>query len=195
MPKRVMRAQSFIIHTAILFARCAKLENLRKIFGKYFELKPNEGKSKVVTLKEAVREYVKPDMHVYFAYRPFGVVHEIVRQFHGHDAGFTVSCLGGVANINVLIAAGLVKRLVGGYAGLVLPSPVVSGVIQRGLQEGLEVENWSLLTMIQRLMAGALGLPFMPTSSLDGSSIAEEMRKGGIIGRYRTRLATARLVW
>jgi acyl CoA:acetate/3-ketoacid CoA transferase alpha subunit len=155
------------------------LEDLRKIFEKYFELKLNEGESKVVPLKEAVREYVKPGTHVYFAYSPFGIVHEIVRQFHGHDANFTVSCLGAAENINILISAGLVKRLVCGYTGLAFPSPVISGVIQRGLQEGLEIENWSFLTIIERLIAGALGLPFMPTGSLKGSSIAEENEERG----------------
>jgi len=156
-----------------------QLEALKKIFEKYFELKPIEGKNKIVPLNEAVHKYVKPGMHIYFAYLPFSPIHEIVRQFHGQNANFIVSCLGGVANINILIAARLVKRLIGSYAGLVLPSPILSGVIQRAVQEGMEIENWSLLTMVQRLMAGALGLPFMPTSSLKGSTIAEENEERG----------------
>lgn len=125
-------------------------------------------------LREAVQQHIKPGMHIYSAYLPFSIVHEIVRQFHGQDACFTLSCLGAVDNINMLIAAGLIKSLIGSYAGLILPSPIVSGVIQRGLQDGMEIENWSLLTMVQRLIGGALNLPFMPTSSLDGSTIAEE---------------------
>jgi len=151
-----------------------QLDGLKKIFEKYFELKPIEGQNKIVPLNEAVQQYVKPDMHLYFAYLPFATIHEIVCQFHGKNANFMISCLGGVENINILIAARLVKRLIGSYAGLTLPSPILSGVIQRAVQNGMEIENWSLLTMVQRLMAGALGLPFMPTSSLRGSSIAEE---------------------
>lgn len=136
-------------------------------------------------LNEAVHRYIKPGMHVYSAYLPFSTIHEIVRQFHGQDANFTVSCLGGVANINMLIAAGLVKRLIGSYAGLVLPSPVVSGVIQRAVQDGMEIENWSLLTMVQRLIGGALNLPFMPTSSLVGSTIAEENEERGLYKKIK----------
>jgi len=144
------------------------------MFGKYFDLKPNEGESKVTSLDKAVSQYIKPGMHIYSAYLPFATAHEIVRQFHGQGTAFTVSCLGAVENVNILIAAGLVKRLIGSYAGTILPSPAFSGVVQRAMQEGMEIENWSLLTMVQRLIGGALNLPFMPTSSLEGSTIAEE---------------------
>jgi len=150
------------------------LDSLGQFSERFFSLKPSEGRSKILPLREAVQQHIRPGMHIYSAYLPFSIVQEIVRQFHGKDACFTVSCLGAVDNINMLIAAGLVKRLIGSYAGLVLPSPVISGVIQRGLEDGMEIENWSLLTMVQRLIGGALNLPFMPTSSLDGSTIAEE---------------------
>jgi len=145
-----------------------------KIFEKYFKLEPIEGESKIIPLKEAVQGYIKPGLHVYLAYLPFAVTYEIVRQFHGKNANFTVSCLGGIDNVNILIAAGLVKRLIASYAGLILPSPVMSGILQQAISKGLEIENWSLLTMIQRLMAATLNLPFMPTRSLEGSSIADE---------------------
>lgn len=147
---------------------------------RYFELKPNEGKSKVTSLDKAVSQHIKPGMHIYSAYLPFATVHEIVRQFHGQGTAFTVSCLGAVENVNILIAAGLVKRLIGSYAGVILPSPAVSRVVQRAWQEGMEIENWSLLTMVQRLVGGALNFPFMPTSSLEGSTIAEENAEMGL---------------
>jgi len=147
---------------------------LDKIFDKYFKLELFEGESKIMRLDEAVQKFIKPGMHVYSAYLPFALTNEIVRQFHGRKADFTVSCLGGVDNINIMIAAGLVKRLIASYAGLILPSPVMSRALQQAISRGLEIENWSLLTMIQRLMAAALNLPFMPTRSLEGSSIAEE---------------------
>jgi len=158
----------------------SQLEVLSKIFEKYFELKSIEGKSKILSLNEAVHQYIKPGMHIYSAYLPFSTIHEIVRQLYGQDARFTVSCLGAVDNINMLIGAGLVKRLIGGYAGLILPSPVVSGVVQRAVQNGMEIENWSLLTMVQRLIGGALNLPFMPTSSLEGSTMANENEERGL---------------
>jgi len=150
------------------------LDALSQFSEKFFSLKPSEGKSKILPLREAVQQHIRPGMHIYSSYLPFSTVHEIVRQFRSLDACFTVSCLGAVDNVNMLVAAGLVNRLIGSYAALILPSPVISGVIQRGLQDGMEIENWSLLTMVQRLIGGALNLPFMPTSSLDSSTIAEE---------------------
>ena len=144
------------------------------IFDRYFRLEPIEGESKMVPMSDTVQRFIKPGMHVYSAYLPFALTYEIVRQFRGRNAYFTVSCLGGVENINILIAAGLVKRLIASYAGTILPSPVVSGVLRQATSQGMEIENWSLLTMIQRLMAAALNLPFIPTRSLEGSSIAEE---------------------
>lgn len=145
-----------------------------EFFDKYFKLELVEGESKIVHLDDAVQKFIKPGMHLYSAYLPFSLTYEIVRQFRGQNADFTVSCLGGVENVNILIAAGLVKRLIASYAGLILPSPVLSGVLQRAVSQGMEIENWSLLTIIQRLMATALNLPFIPTRSLEGSSIAEE---------------------
>lgn len=157
--------------------------SLAEISQRYFELKPNEDKSKVTSLDKAVSQHIKPGMHIYSAYLPFAIAHEIVRQFNGKGAVFTISCLGAVENVNILIAAGLVKRLIGSYAGVILPSPSVSGVVQRALQEGMEIENWSLLTMVQRLIGGALNLPFMPTDSLEGSTIAQENAEMGLYKR------------
>lgn len=139
-----------------------------------------EGKSKIMRLDEAIRKHIKPHMHIYSAYLPFALDYEIVRQFHGRKADFTFSCLGGVENINILIAAGLVKRLIASYAGLILPSPVMSYALQQAINEGMEIESWSLLTIVQRLMAAALNLPFMPTRSLNDSSIAEENEQRGL---------------
>jgi acyl CoA:acetate/3-ketoacid CoA transferase beta subunit len=39
----------------------------------------------------------------------------------------------------------------------------------------LEVENWTMLTICQRLLAGALGVPFITTRSLVGSSLGAEL--------------------
>lgn len=146
----------------------------RKFFDKYFRLGRFEGESKVMPLDEAVRNYVKPGMHLHLAYLPFAVTHEIVRQFKGQKPNFTVSCLGGVENIIILAICGLVKRLITSYAGLILPSPVMSRGLQNAIDNGLEIENWSLLTIIQRLMAAAFRMPFIPTCSLEGTCIAKE---------------------
>ncbi|UCH32240.1 MAG: hypothetical protein JSV05_02310 [Candidatus Bathyarchaeota archaeon] len=141
---------------------------------KYFELGLAEETSKITPLDAAIEKHIHPKMHIYSGYLPFALSNEIARQFRNKTPNFTISCLGAVDNINILIASGLVKRVIASYVGLILPSPVMSPVLQKALDEGLEIENWSLLTIIQRLEAAARNLPFMPTQSLKGSSIAEE---------------------
>jgi acyl CoA:acetate/3-ketoacid CoA transferase alpha subunit/acyl CoA:acetate/3-ketoacid CoA transferase beta subunit len=150
-----------------------------QLLRKYFKPKLMEDESKVKRLDEAIREYIKPGMHIYLAYLPFALTYEVVRQFNNRKGDFTVSCLGGVDNVVVMAAAGLVKRVIASYVGLILPSPVLSGALQQAIGNGMVVENWSLLTIIQRLQAAALNLPFMPVLSLEGSSIAEENEERG----------------
>jgi len=41
------------------------------------------------------------------------------------------------------------------------------------------VQNWSMLTLPLRLLAGALGVPFLPTCSLRGSSMEEDNARDG----------------
>jgi acyl CoA:acetate/3-ketoacid CoA transferase alpha subunit/acyl CoA:acetate/3-ketoacid CoA transferase beta subunit len=145
-----------------------------ELLRRYFKPELMEGEIKVKRLDEAVQEYIKPGMHVYLAYLPFALTYEVVRQFEDRKGNFTVSCLGGVDNVVIMAAAGLVRHVIASYVGLILPSPVLSGALQQAINEGMVVENWSLLTIVQRLQAAALNLPFMPTRSLKGSSIAEE---------------------
>jgi len=135
------------------------------------------GESKVKRLDEAIRENIKPGMHKYSAYLPFALTYEIVRQFHMRKNNFTLSCLGAVDNSIIMAVAGMVKRIIASYVGLILPSPVLSGALQHAISKGMVIENWSLLTIVQRLQAAALNLPFMPVRSLKGSSIAKENEK------------------
>jgi acyl CoA:acetate/3-ketoacid CoA transferase alpha subunit/acyl CoA:acetate/3-ketoacid CoA transferase beta subunit len=157
-----------------------KETDISELFGKYFKPELFHGENKVKRLDEAIREHIKPGMHIYSAYLPFALTYEIVRQFHTRKSNFTISCLGGVDNIITMAAAGLVKRIIASYVGLTLPSPVLSGALQNAISKGMVVENWSLLTIVQRLQAAALNLPFMPVRSLKGSSMAEENEERGL---------------
>jgi acyl CoA:acetate/3-ketoacid CoA transferase alpha subunit len=47
------------------------------------------------------------------------------------------------------------------------------------LEGRLEVQNWSMLTFPLRLLAGAMGVPFLPTKSLLGSSMEEDNARAG----------------
>jgi len=147
------------------------------------ELPLDEGPGKVTSLEEAVRRLVRPGMtlHLSSAHgRPSVIVREIVRQWWGKAPGFTVATVGLGSPWTALIHGGLARRVITTYLGESYPYPAPNPLISRAVIEGrLDVQSWSMLTLPLRLMAGAMGLPFLPTRSLLGSSMEEENSKQG----------------
>jgi acyl CoA:acetate/3-ketoacid CoA transferase alpha subunit len=133
---------------------------------------------KRTSLSEAVRNLVKPGAWIHVAYsdaRPNAALLEIVRRFRGTDPRFTLSTAGLVNVQNALVAEGLVERIVSSFVGENYPAPKPSPVLRHAqLTSDLEVENWSLWTLIARLVGGAMGVPFFPVRSLAGSDLADE---------------------
>jgi len=143
-----------------------------------FDLPPDQGRAKTMALADAVRRFVRPGMALHVCWsqaRPNAALLELVRQFAGRDPKFTLSCVGFANSQVALVAAGLVARLVTAYAGESYPAGGVNPLFQRAIDSGaVAIENWSQWTIVARLMAGALGLPFLPTRSLAGSDLARE---------------------
>jgi acyl CoA:acetate/3-ketoacid CoA transferase alpha subunit/acyl CoA:acetate/3-ketoacid CoA transferase beta subunit len=103
----------------------------------------------------------------------FATLHELIRQYwDGADEGFTLVGIGAGTWAGPLVLADAVDRLEVAFAGFGYPAPGPHPVIQEHIADGdLDVESWTYLTLIQRLRAGALDHPFVPTNSLAGSSI------------------------
>jgi glutaconate CoA-transferase subunit A len=145
----------------------------------------NTRQDKVMTLHEAVRTYVKNGNLISIGgftinRNPMAAVHEIIRQrirdlhLFAHSNG---------QGADELIGGGCVSRLDIAYAG--------SGKyactcirFQKAVQEGIiQVEDYSNFQMTLRFMAGAMGVPFLPTVSGLGTDLVnvwgfpEEMRK------------------
>jgi acyl CoA:acetate/3-ketoacid CoA transferase alpha subunit len=113
-------------------------------------------------------------------------LYEICRQFAGTrpEFEFISSSLSG--NYLQLVHLRLLKRAVVSFAGEGYPTPGPSPVMARALARGeLELENWTMLTISQRLMAAAMGVSFLTTRSLVGSSMAEELAKVGAFAEVR----------
>ncbi len=134
--------------------------------------------SKVVPLPAMIRDHVRPGMTLHL-----GVTHlfpqaqtaELIRAFAGTDPRFTLVAVGLSGFAVAALHLGLVRRAITSYAGDIYPSPAPNKVVQRVYADGsVTLEHWSLLSLIQRLAAGALGLPAMPTRSLAGSTMAED---------------------
>jgi acyl CoA:acetate/3-ketoacid CoA transferase alpha subunit/acyl CoA:acetate/3-ketoacid CoA transferase beta subunit len=135
-----------------------------------------EPKSKLLPLKEAVKRYLKPGMKLHLAGGiggPSAAIGEIIRQYHGKNPGF-VLIQGTVSGHAInLLHCNLVKKLIFSACADITNSGRPSKVMQKvWAEKSLELENWSLCSLQQRLMAGALGVSFLPTRSMARSSMA-----------------------
>ena len=140
-------------------------------------------KSKVMNLSDAVRRYIKPRYAIQFGEKPafpsgypMALLNEVIRQHYQKDPQFTYIAYGGYANtLAPMIAGGMVKKIISTFLGDPYPYPSPNPIIQKAFAEkSVEIEDWTMLTLTLRLMAGAAGLPFFPTKSLLGSSMVED---------------------
>ncbi|HSW39943.1 MAG TPA: CoA transferase, partial [Acidobacteriota bacterium] len=138
----------------------------------------SEKQGKVIDLQEAVERHVRPGMSIHLAAGiggPSAAVCEIIRRFYRKTPGFTLIQSTVTGHAVNLVHARLVKKLICSVCAHIAVSGRPSRVIQDALeQKEIELENWTLNSLQQRLMAGAMGVPFMPTRSVFGSSIADD---------------------
>lgn len=136
--------------------------------------------NKVMSLREAIMRFVVPGMKLHLAGGiggPSAAICEIIRQFHGATPGFELiqSTITGHA-LN-LVHCNLARKLVFSACVDLSVSARPSKTIQQAHSEDkLVLENWSLLSLQQRLMAGALGVGMISTRSIMGSTMALDNR-------------------
>lgn len=122
-----------------------------------------------------VREFVKPGMYLHLATtmsRPNALIYSLSRVFEGTNPEFTISVAGIHSSAHCLALSGIVKKMITGFAGDNYPKPSPNS-LYKDLMRGkpFELELWSLLTLVQRLMAGAMKLPGFVSNSLVGSDL------------------------
>jgi glutaconate CoA-transferase subunit A len=127
---------------------------------------------KVMAASDAVARFVRPGAILGMGGQnigrcPMALTHEIIRQRTG---GLTVvGCNLSIA-MDQLVGAGLVRRCECGSGNLERFGTTFCW--RRGIEAGsLEIEDYSHLAMVTRFLAGEMGVPFMPTRSLLGSSL------------------------
>jgi len=143
----------------------------------------HEGPDRTTTLEAAIREHVPAGATVYLGAahgRPNPAVRELARQWWGKTPGFTLATVGLGSPWTALVHGRLVRRVITTFMGEGYPFPTPQALISRAVLEGrLEVSNWSMLTFPLRLLAGAMGVPFLPTRSLLGSTMEEDNARSG----------------
>ncbi|MFQ6057323.1 MAG: CoA transferase subunit A [Anaerolineae bacterium] len=120
---------------------------------------------KLMTEQEAVAKFVKDGDYVSFDFSsftrgPLCLIREIIRQGRKHlwyCAKFTL------IESTLLVAAGAVDHIDVGFLGL-------GRALNQAVEEGrVKVTEWTNGTLTLRHLAGAMGVPFLPTRALLGT--------------------------
>jgi glutaconate CoA-transferase subunit A len=136
----------------------------------------NTSTDKVMDLNQAVRKFVSEGCHLsiggFTANRnPMAAVYEMIRQ---GVRGLHVYAHSNGQGVDELIGGGCVRKLEVAYAGNGRFAPTCVR-FRRAVQEGkITVEDYSNYQMSLRFLAGAMGVPFLPTRSGFGSDILEK---------------------
>jgi acyl CoA:acetate/3-ketoacid CoA transferase alpha subunit len=124
---------------------------------------------------DLVARFIAPGEHVHLAMtpsRPNAVTYALARWFAGRHC-LTVSMAAVHSAAHALTLSGAVDQMITGFLGDTFPVPRPN-LLYRDLVSGapFQAEVWSLLSLTQRLVAGAMGLPHAVTNSLRGSDLA-----------------------
>ena len=133
--------------------------------------------TKLTTLTEAVAS-IPPGAHL--ALSGFAITRctmafarEVIRQ---GIKDLTISQCVGAMDVDMLVGAGAVTRLI--YGGGSLDRFGRLNCVNRGIEDGtLAAEEYSSLSVAFRYLAGALGIPFMPIRSLRGSDLMTQLKE------------------
>ncbi|OGR23663.1 MAG: ketoacid-CoA transferase [Desulfobacterales bacterium RIFOXYA12_FULL_46_15] len=128
---------------------------------------------KTMPLHEAIQLYVKNGSHISIGgftltRNPMAAVYEIIRQnirdlhLYAHSNG---------AGLDELIGAGCISKLEIAYAGIGKAAPTCIRFARAVQNKEILCEDYSNYMMSLRFMAGAMGVPFLPTLSGFGSDI------------------------
>lgn len=136
----------------------------------------NTGKDKISTLPEAIDHFVHNGAHISIGgftinRNPMAAVYEIIRQrirnlhLYAHSNG---------QGVDELIGGGCVTRLEIAYGGSGRFAPTCIRFRKAAEIRTIAVEDYSNYQMTLRFMAGAMGVPFLPTRSSLGTDIIEK---------------------
>jgi len=136
----------------------------------------NTGKDKISTLPEAIDHFVPNGAHISIGgftinRNPMAAVYEIIRQrkrnlhLYAHSNG---------QGVDELIGGGCVSRLEIAYGGSGRFAPTCIRFRKAAETRTIAVEDYSNYQMTLRFMAGAMGVPFLPTRSSLGTDIIEK---------------------
>ena len=129
---------------------------------------------KLVSMSEAVAQFVPDGTSVAMSLQleqmiPFAAAHEIIRQKKRN-----LTLIGPISDVlfDQLIGAGCAEKAIAAWVGNAMMGSAYN--FRRAVEQGsLRVFNMTNLTLALALQAGAMGVPFLPTRSAQGSDTAK----------------------
>ena len=129
---------------------------------------------KVMTTAEAIKKFVNDGEFLfiggYICRPPFAAIHEIIRQ---KKCDLTITRSNAADDFDMLIGAGCVKRFIATFISLGLYglARCYRRSIEKGIPHRIELEEYTNLSLPLMLMAGALGMPFVPVKDMVGTDL------------------------
>ncbi len=136
----------------------------------------NTTSDKTMTLSRAVAQFVPKNCHISIGgftinRNPMAAVYEIIRQ---RISGLHLYAHSNGQGVDELVGSGCVAELEIAYAGSGRFAPTCVR-FRKAVQQGtLPVEDYSNYQMTLRFLAGAMGVPFLPTRSGLGTEIIDK---------------------
>ncbi len=133
-------------------------------------------KSKIMTMREAIRAFVNDGDVVYLGgflqHEPYAAVHEIIRQ---EKRRLTVTKSAGMIALDQMIGAGCIDKVISTYIWNPLPKPAhaLRRCVEKEIPHKIQMEDYSFLSLTLAYFAGALDLPFVATKTLLGSDFTK----------------------
>jgi glutaconate CoA-transferase subunit A len=130
--------------------------------------------SKVMSTKEAISKFVNPGDFLfiggYICRTPFAAIHEIIRQ---RKNNLTITRSNAADDFDMMIGAGLVKRFIGTFLSLGIYGlgRCYRRSMEKSIPHKIEVEEYTNLSLPMMLMAGAMGMPFVPVKDMVGTDL------------------------
>jgi len=144
--------------------------------------------SKIMTAKEAVSKFIGDGMTVaigsFFHTIAYDITHEIIRQKKKH---LTICAPSFNEHADQMIGAGCIDRIESSYVWMEVFGPLYCfrRAMEKGVPHKIEMEDYTNFTMMARLLAGALGLPYVPVNSMKGSDM---MKCSSWMGENKVKL-------
>ena len=147
--------------------------------------------NKVMTMQKTITEHVHDGDFLYIGgyicRPPFSAVHELIRQ---GKKELTVTRGNASDDFDMLIGAGAVKRFISTFISLGVYG--LARCYRRSLEKciprKIEVEEYTNLSLPMMLMAGAMGMPFIPVKDMVGTDL---MNAKGFMGEDKCRMISS----